>query len=41
MTPAGKVDFKKLESTGIENANASDVKITQLVKTIKQLIKLL
>ena len=35
MTPAGKVDFKKLESTGIENANASDVKITQLVKTIK------
>lgn len=35
MTPAGKVDFKALESTGIENANASDVKITRLVKKIK------
>lgn len=35
MTPAGKVDFKALESTGIEKANSSDVKITKLIKTIK------
>ena len=35
MTPAGKVDFKTLESTGIEKAKSSDVKITKLIKTIK------
>lgn len=35
MTSAGKVDFKTIESTGIEKAAASEVKITQLVETIK------